>query len=439
MEDDSNTPPIKFINKVIFIFFGIASLLGWNALLTKLDFFQFFLSDIEPPRSFPFYNYFLNITFQFLLIWKKNLIPLKIELITGIVGTIIFLVLVPLSASTLGQNEMINKIITSGLIVLMGFTNALASGGFFSYVGYFPLKMIVLFNVGQGISAIALNILEYIVIAAVKIDEEKKQFEVRGWIFFGFGILILIICLILLLYSYTDEFCKYYLNKGDNKSLITKTKDDKAYSLLADEDSNNEAKEETEKIEEIKNIDEDEDIEEKFTPTFSYIFKKSWDLYILVCYIYIITFALFPTVSVDQKIFEIDEYNSVTIITIYNTFDTLGRYIVNLLKPNKTLNLIFVLGRSILLITLILNDYSQYALHVNLSFTSIFLIVNVAILGITNGISATLTFGLASSSAEDEIKKQTGGFIGFFCILGIFLGSITAFGTGAIIDTFKKS
>ena len=72
MDEEATAPPTKFINKIIFIFFGIASLLGWNALLTKLDFFNYFLSDINPFRSFPFLNYILNITFQFLLIWKKK-------------------------------------------------------------------------------------------------------------------------------------------------------------------------------------------------------------------------------------------------------------------------------------------------------------------------------------------------------------------------------
>lgn len=63
--------------------------------------------------------------------------------------------------------------------------------------------------------------------------------------------------------------------------------------------------------------------------------------------------------------------------------------------------------------------------------------INVAILGITNGMGSTLTFGLASDIAEDEIKKQTGGSIGFFSVLGIFLGSCLAFGTGAITDSYR--
>ena len=68
--DDPAAPKSKCIDKVIFTFFGIASLLGWNALLTELDFFYYFLSDINPFKSFFFLFYFLNIIFQFLLFFK---------------------------------------------------------------------------------------------------------------------------------------------------------------------------------------------------------------------------------------------------------------------------------------------------------------------------------------------------------------------------------
>ena len=438
MEEYGNTgPQSAFINKVIFLFLGIASLLGWNALLTKLDFFNFFLSDINPFRSFSFLNYILNITFQFILIYKKNLIPLKAELIGGIVGSIIFLVLVPLSASLLGQNEMINKIITALLIVLMGFINALISGGSFSYAGHFPLDMIVFFTVGQGVSAILMNVLEYIVLASVHIDDVEKEYVVRAWIFFGSAILILLICLFFLFYSYKDEYCKYYLNKVNNKDSNSNKQEAKVLSLISLDEKSGADKEEAEIKEQVK-LANDEHVEIKVDPKFSYVFKKIWYYDLLACFGYIITFALFPSVSTDQKIFDIGDYNPVTIITIYNVFDTLGRYIVGFMKQSSTLNSIIVLGRSILLFTLIFNHYLQHSDSASETFTSIFLMINVAILGITNGIGATMTFGLVSNLAEDEIKKQAGGSIGFFSILGIFLGSCFAFGTGAITDTFKK-
>lgn len=425
----------KFINKVMFLFFGIAALLGWNALLTQMDYFDYFLEDMNPTKTFPFLNFILNISFQFLLLWKKDLIPLNIELIVGIIGSIVMLVLIPLSASLLGINEKINMTITGGLVVIMGFVNALASGGFFSYAGHFPLEMIVIFTVGQGFSAIIMNILQYIVLVAVNIDDYEKQLIIRGWIFFSIAIIILIICLILFLLSYKDEYCIYYLNKAGNTFLSKKDKESKVISLLSDEERISDAKEDEIKKDQIQNIDEEEMIEERFTPKFSYIFKKIWDLDLLACYGYVLTFSLFPYASASQKIFDIKEYNFVTIITIYNVFDTFGRYIVKIMSPNKKVNMIIVLGRSILLFTIIFNCYCQVNYDINIAYTSIILIINTAILGVTNGIGATLTFGLASNSVEDEIKKQTGGSIGFFSILGIFLGSCAAFGTGAIIDS----
>ena len=327
---------------------------------------------------------------------------------------------------------MINKVITALLVVLMGFINALASGGSFSYAGQFPLDMIVFFTVGQGLSALLMNVLEYIVLASVHINDVKKEYIVRAWIFFSVAIFILVVCLFFLFYSYRNEYCKYYLNKADNTTSFSNKKEPVMLSVISPDEN---SEQEKDYKEQIKTINEEEN-EVKSEPTFLYVFKKIWYYDFLACFIYIITFALFPTVSIDQKIFEIGEYNSVTVITIYNVFDTIGRYLVRFLKQSSILNSIIIFGRSILLFTLIFNDYLQQN-NTNETFTSIFLMVNVGILGLTNGIGATLTFGLASDIAEDEIKKQTGGSIGFFSILGIFLGSTLGLITGEIIDTFK--
>ena len=444
MNDDSAAPKSRCINKVILTFFGIASLLGWNALLTELDFFNFFLSDINPFISFPFMNYVLNITFQFVLLYKKNIFSLFTELMIGIIGSIVFLVVLPLSAMLLGVNTMANKVVTSLLVVLMGFINACVSGGFFGYAGYFPLEMIVLFTAGQGISGIGLNILQFIVIAAVKIEDKRREFIVRGWIFFSFSILILLICLFLLFYSYKDEYCKYYLNKGSTPDYVIEKSEARLLITMSEDEENNKNINDSEK-QQIETIDNEYKKEKemdanlvKVVPSFCYVFKKMWDLEILITLCYAVTFILFPNASIVQKVFNIGEYNSVTIIAIYNALDTVGRYIVNSIKPSKKLDLIILIGRVILIFTIIFNYYCQERLNTSLTTTSILIIIYVALLGITNGIGATLTFGLASARAEDEIKEQVGNSIGFFCILGIFLGSVLAFGSGAIIDAIKK-
>lgn len=436
-------PPKKSIGiQITFIFYGIASLLGWNALLTKLDFFSYFLGDMKPNTTFSFLNFFLNIVFQFILIIKKDLFPLKLQLIVGIVGSILFLIGIPVSTMFLPKNEMINFIVTGGLVLLMGFINALASGSFFNYVSHFPLELIVAFSGGQGFSGIAMNVLEYIVLLSLN-GEEENLIVLRAWIFFGISALILVVCLILLLFNYNSEYCRYYLSKGMEKENIPEG------SLIGESQANeeeqqniiNEQTEENQIIqqnEENNGITEDKNISSNSKSLFIILFKKIWDLDILMVYIYIVTFALFPNASLCQELFNFGIYKSNTIIIIYNTFDTIGRYLVKILPKKKIFNTIIILGRSVLLFTLVFNYYCQERLDVDLTVTSILLIVNVALLALTNGIGTTLTFGIAPDIVEDEYKGPAGTSVSFFLIVGIFLGSCVNFGVERIIAMITK-
>ena len=426
---NSDSPKGSLYTKIIFILFGVASLLGWNALLTELIFFDFFVPTMNPFVSFSFLNYILNIAFLFLMMWKKDLFPLKVQLIGGIVGSIIFLIIIPMFTIILERDSFINRAVTGGLVVLMGFINALCSGGFFNLVSYFPLEMIVSLSTGQGFSGIAMNILQYIVLASITSDsmdededEKKRIYTIRGWVFFGISAFILVICLILLLLNYNSSYFQYYLAKARNNK-----KDEATTGLIEAE---------------VNPSPEDGIIEEKANKELSFkdLFIRLWDLDLLIMYIYIITFALFPNASINQNLFGLkdnnEDYNSNTIILIYNVFDTIGRYLVAKMTPTKKLNLIVILGRSILLFTLIFNDYCQVSLDWNINLTSILLILNVALLAATNGVGTTLCFGLAPNEMEDEYKGQAGTSLSFFLIVGIFLGACIAFGTDEILNSF---
>ena len=165
---------------------------------------------------------------------------------------------------------MINKVITALLVVLMGFINALISGGSFSNAGQFPLDMIVFFTVGQGLSAILMNVLEYIVLASVHIKDEKKEYVVRAWIFFSVAILILVVCLFFLFYSYRNEYCKYYLNKADNTTSNSNKKESVMISVI----SHNENSEQEKGSKEQTKIIKKEEIEENLNLHFYMYLKK---------------------------------------------------------------------------------------------------------------------------------------------------------------------
>ena len=126
-----------------------------------------------------------------------------------------------------------------------------------------------------------------------------------------------------------------------------------------------------------------------------------------------------------------------TVLTIYNVFDTLGRYLVSKIKPTKSLAYISIVSRVVFLVTIPLN-YFFCLKNYNLYFISIFLIINVALLALTNGIGTTICFGIAPTLVNNELKGQAGASVSFFTILGIFLGSVLAFLTKVILDFIKS-
>ena len=417
--EDSNAPQARFSTKVIFTFFGLSSLLGFNVLLTEMSFFNNYLDEMNPSLVFNFLNYILNIPFQFLLLWKKDFLSLKTQLIIALVGSIIFLILIPLSTMTLGVNTQTNKYVTGGLVLLMGFINALCSGGFYNLVSNFPLEMIVILTTCQAISGIVLNIIQYIILWS---SGDGGDIVIQAWIFFGISILIIAVSLFLLLISFNNEYFQYYLNKSKFKN-----DGDSNSSLLQGETQ----------------PDDQMGVAEEKAPTekkgwFMELFKKIWDLDLLVIYLYIVTFALYPNASINQQVFDWSPpYSINTVIFVYNIFDTLGRILVGKITPSKKLNTIVILGRSFLLFTVVFNYYCQDGLKWDSTLTTILLFINMAIFASTNGIGTTLCFALAPNEVEDKYKGQAGISISFFLIIGIFLGSLIAFITNAIINTFK--
>ena len=417
--EDSNAPQARFSTKVIFTFFGLSSLLGFNVLLTEMSFFNNYLDEMNPSLVFNFLNYILNIPFQFLLLWKKDFLSLKTQLIIALVGSIIFLILIPLSTMTLGVNTQTNKYVTGGLVLLMGFINALCSGGFYNLVSNFPLEMIVILTTCQAISGIVLNIIQYIILWS---SGDGGDIVIQAWIFFGISILIIAVSLFLLLISFNNEYFQYYLNKSKFKN-----DGDSNSSLLQGE---------TQPDDQMGIVQDNAPTEKK--GWFMELFKKIWDLDLLVIYLYIVTFALYPNASINQQVFDWSPpYSINTVIFVYNIFDTLGRILVGKITPSKKLNAIVILGRSFLLFTVVFNYYCQDGLELDPTLTTILLFINMAIFASTNGIGTTLCFALAPNEVEDKYKGQAGISISFFLIIGIFLGSLIAFITNAIINTFK--
>ena len=472
------SPPVTIGKRIIFILFGLASLLGWNAIMSELPFFNFYLSKMDPDTSFPFLNYALNIVLQFLMLWNRNLVPLKFRLIGGLISGTIIMILLPTVVLVMKQNSTENVIVTGAIVLIMGMVNALCSGGFFALVSFFPVNLMIGFSAGQGISGVMMNIIQYIVLGSINSKDKKKYLTKCAWIYFGISAGMLFIILMILLIQLRTDFFKYYLkplmNKGSKeKEEKVETQENKENNEIKKEENNNEEKKEEgnndEDKKEEKNIAISTERDQKLTlnenqnkdsaPTPSNpennannapgpkkrrqiscfeMFKILMDLDILRTYINFISNTLFPKAGVSHSLFKEDKYKTVTILLMYNFTDFFGRYIVLAFKQTKRKTYIIAIGRTILVFLLIFNYYCEKVLKTDLNVTSSLLIIYVIALGLTHGMGNSLCFGIAPTMVEDDLKMQAGSSMSFFTVFGLFLGSCLGFLTKFILEQIDK-
>ena len=398
--------------------FGIASLLAWNAVITQIPFFSHYLDNLNPSVSFPLLNKLFNIPLQFLLLIKKNLYPLKSQLMFSIIVSIICLILLPFVVFSFEKESTISSIITIILILIMGLINALIQSGFLALTSYFPLDKIVFYSTGQGISGIIMSLLVLFVLFYVNTGDTDNDFKYGALIFFGISVLILIVVLCALLYLFNSDYGKEYLPSSAYIKRELNINDSETQIDNPNVDENQTIKINREK-------DKVKTIGKKYW--FFELLNSLRDALFLIWYNFFITFSVYPSVYIGQSLFDTGKYKTNIIILIFCFCNTLGRYIMKFFNPSKKLGYIIILGRSILVFLLIFNHYCNLVLEVDTNITSIFLIINLVLLSGSNGFDSSLCFGLAPTLVSREYKGKAGNAVSLFQVIGGVCGSSLAF------------
>ena len=428
-------------NKLIsycFGLFGIASLLPWNAIIAQIPFFSFYLNSLNPSVSFPLLNKLFNIPLQFILLIKKKLFPLKTQLICSIIISIISLISLPCFVFLSETNKHLGTTVTIILILIMGLINASLQNGFLSLTSHFPLEKIVFYSTGQGISGIIMALLELVVLFCINTGNVDKDFKYGTFIFFGISILILIFTIFALIYLFNSNYWKLYLinDKNIGKEKINSNNSNEINNDNASVDENLSIKVyQTEKVNIIK---EKIEVKEDKKYWFFELLCSVKDALFLIWFNFFITFSIYPSVYIGQNLFHTGKFKTNIIILIFCFCNTLGRYIMKYFQPNKQLGYKIILGRSILLVLLIFNHYCNIIVKVSTYATSIFLIINLIFLSVTNGFDSSLCFGLAPTLVKGELKGKAGSAVSLFQVIGGVCGSSFAFITQKIIRIISK-
>lgn len=312
------------------------------------------------------------------------------------------------------------------VVFINGFFNAICFYSCLGICGKFDVKYIVNFSVGQALAGIVTNILTYVCTLSLNKNEKVS-------IFLNFGITALILIIALILFIKTTK-TEYY------QSIMLKSLTDKLEVMPIPDSEADSEKLGMEEGPDQQLIESDSEASVSKGRAFFNLLQEILVTVIMAVYCYIITFTVYPNGAQTPQFFNFsnERWKSVkfnTVATIYNIFDTVGRKITDFVPLTKFSCNFHTLIRTIFLVTFPLNLLvSQKGLYTG---SGIFLIFNVSLLALTNGLSISLCFALAPHLVEGKKKGRAASCIGFFSVLGIVLGSVTAFGMNAIFKVIQ--
>ena len=443
--NDNSNGGIKIT--IIFYIFGIGTLIGTNGMLNQLNFVEFFQKRINPFLTIVLLDNFSNIPLQLIVLLKKKLFNIKKQLIYSLVILFFCLIAFPLVVFLL-KNNIVGNVLTLLIATIIGVISSSLKCGFYALDSYFPLKNIVSFSTGQGISGILMAFLGLFIRYVVNTGNEEKDLKNGAFIFFGFSLFLIIIAFVSLLYLYKSKYGAYHLSKtneleienNDKKETIKETENIESNNNIIHIKKNissesNRINENT-KIKESNNTNKNK--ENKQEISFIELFKLLKEVNILIFYNYIIAYALYPYACKAQELFKTGEYRVNIIILLYSCCNTIGRYLMKFFMPTKKKAYIVILLRTIFFFTIIFNHYLYFSLHINYKVTSTLLVVNIVLFGISNGFATSLCIGLAPTLLNDEIKGKAGASVSFAISVGSAVGSCIAFGVEKIMKNIGE-
>ena len=430
---------------LIFYIFGIGTLIGINGMLNQLNFVEFFQKRINPFLTIVLLDNFSNIPLQLIVLIKKRLFNIKKQLVYSLMILFICLIAFPLIVFLL-KNKIVGNVLTLLIAIIIGVISSSLKCGFYALDSYFPLKNIVSFSTGQGISGILMAFLGLFIRYVVNTGNEEKDLKNGAFIFFGFSLFLILIAFFSLLYLYKSKYGAYYLSKANELEIETNDKKDTIKETEHIESNNNiihikkNINSENNRISEntkIKEINK-KNKENKQEISFIELFKLLKEVNILILYNYIISYGLYPYACKAQELFKTGEYRVNIIILLYSICNTIGRYIMKFFIPTKKKTYIVILLRSIFFFTIIFNHYLYFSLHINYKITSTLLVINIVLFGISNGFATSLCMGLAPTLLNDEIKGKAGASVSFSLSVGSAIGSCIAFGVEKIMKNIGE-
>ncbi|KAL4506729.1 hypothetical protein ABPG72_001150 [Tetrahymena utriculariae] len=420
-------PPLKLWYKVAFVFLGIASLAGWNAILTAFDFFS---------QKYP-KGEFLDVTFYF---------PIPIMITNFLAG-----LACPALARRFSYNQRIAyclmgvccTMITVTIIAIFfnthagywisfcvlffqGFIDSVNTNSLIALAGMVHPTINNIYWTSTALSGLTMNIIRLIALGIL--GDSEQSTNICTALYFGFAVIIYLISSMMQILFTKSDFFKLIQRRSFLKNQIENKKSNQVEQQNLRSTTNVQTDVNLEQHEKQVVATKNRNAFFQYIAYLSQVFKYSGCIPLYLVLIYIQTFMMFPGVSIFQKTtYEIIQFPwaGVFMILLFNLGDLVGKYIGGI-KMLQRLYLTYsiVFGRFIFYIFFLLisrNKGSEDLQNDVFSWFCIFLFA------VTNGYSTTSLMNLGPKNVKDPKIIDLINFIGGFAItFGISIGTFLA-------------
>ncbi|KAF4128079.1 Nucleoside transporter [Phytophthora infestans] len=376
----------------LFALVGIGFLFPFSALTQPVDYWKMLFPDYNIEFAITSVFMYTSLAFLSLLVMFFGKPQYTGRIVGGFVGQLTVLVFVPTSYYFLASSSAAILGATAVAAIATAFIDSCA----IALVSHYPQRVQESFQLGIGLSALIGSIYRDL----TKLVFPTDQLLASSLIYFYSGALTIAVCI-----------GAYYKAM---KLQITKK------YLLTERDSN------VELIEKRQSLDDT-----GLAPTKWSVLRKVWQLELLILCVYLASLSVWPPLVTEIKTYNFPSLQengwwSLILLTIFSTFDCVGRFVVNHRLGLKPSNVWMPIIARFIFVPIIIGIVKEWWLQ-----NDICSVLCVLLLGFGNGYLGALTIIFVSESVQPDEQQIIGPITSFFLNLGLVLGSTV----GLILDS----
>ncbi|KAK1326161.1 Equilibrative nucleotide transporter 3 [Acorus calamus] len=401
--EGENGVPVRLEGKYVAMFvcwlLGNGCLFSWNSMLTIEDYYVYLFPKYHPTRVLTLvYQPFALGTIAILTYCEAKINTRARNLFGYSLFFISSLLLIIIDLATSGGGGIgtyIGICIISGAF---GVADAHVQGGMVGDLSFMCPEFIQSFLAGLAASGVLTSALRLITKAAF--ENSKDGLRKGAMMFFGISTFFELLCVLLYAYIFPKlPIVKYYRTKAASEGSTTVSADLAAGGLQAQLNKDEEDPKHQERLSNMQ------------------LFRQNIDYALDMFLIYVLTLSIFPGfLSEDTGSHGLGSWYALVLISMYNVFDLIGRYIP-LIKSLK------ITSRKCLTMSIL----SRFLLIPAFYFTAKYgdqgwMIMLTSFLGLSNGYLTVCVLTEAPKGYKGPEQNALGNLLVLCLLIGIFAG-----------------